>query len=276
MSAVRTLAGRTILVTRPAGQEKGLMRRLEALGASAVHVPTIRIDGPTDREPLESAVRRLASYDWLVLTSVNGVERLERALDALEAPTSPLLAGLRVAAIGPATADRARELGARPAVVPDAYRAEALVEAILESTPDPDDAAPLRGRRVLLPRAAEARAVLPERLREAGATVDEVPAYETRVERAGRERLASLLDDGALDWLTFTASSTVRAYVELVGPRTGGARVATIGPITAGTARSLSLPVHVTASEYTTEGLVEAIVRHAGEPADAGAPPPGS
>lgn len=237
------------------------MRRLEALGASPVHIPTIRIDGPTDREPLLTAVRRLDSYDWLVLTSVNGVERLERALEELGAPTAPALERMRVAAIGPATADRARELGARPCVVPESYRAEALVEAILEAASGGGDEAPLRDRRILLPRAAEARPVLPERLRGAGATVDEVPAYETRVERTGRDRLAALLDAGSLDWLTFTASSTVRAYVELVGARTGGARVATIGPITAGTARSLSLPVHVTAAEFTTEGLVESIVR---------------
>ncbi len=262
------LSGRTILVTRPAGQGRSLARRLESAGAIPVLLPTIRIADPRDRAPLLEAADRLETYDWIVLTSVNGVRRLLAAL-AERGSGGAALAGRRVAAIGPATAAALRAAGATGVTVPRAYRAEALVEAILAAEaptravgPAPSDASAgaLEGRRILVPRAAEARAVLIERLRAAGARVDVVPAYETRIEHAAAARLERLLSERALDWVTFTSSSTVRAFVDLVGARTGGARVAAIGPITAATAADLTIPADAVAREYTTRGLVEAIV----------------
>ncbi len=262
------LSGRTILVTRPAGQGRSLARRLESAGAIPVLLPTIRIADPRDRAPLLEAADRLETYDWIVLTSVNGVRRLLAAL-AERGSGGAALAGRRVAAIGPATASALRAAGATGVTVPRAYRAEALVEAILAAEaptravgPAPSDASAgaLEGRRILVPRAAEARAVLIERLRAAGARVDVVPAYETRIEHAAAARLERLLSERALDWVTFTSSSTVRAFVDLVGARTGGARVAAIGPITAATAADLTIPADAVAREYTTRGLVEAIV----------------
>lgn len=262
------LSGRTILVTRPAGQGRSLARRLESAGAIPVLLPTIRIADPRDRGPLLEAAHRVETYDWIVLTSVNGVRRLLAAL-AERGLGGAALAGRRVAAIGPATAAALHAAGATGVTVPRAYRAEALVEAILAAEaptravgPAPSDASAgaLEGRRILVPRAAEARAVLIERLRAAGARVDVVPAYETRIEHAAAARLERLLSERALDWVTFTSSSTVRAFVDLVGARTGGARVAAIGPITAATAADLAIPADAVAREYTTRGLVEAIV----------------
>jgi len=271
------LAGQRIVVTRPPGQADSFARRLRELGAKPVACPTIRIVLPEDPEPLKRAARELGSYDWVVFTSVNGVDRLAEALeDEGRSPEEALPAGARVAAIGPSTAGRARErFGVEPEVVPDEYRAEALVRAIRRAAargnPPPEwpeeesggqGGRELEGQRMLLPRAAEARAVLPDSLEAAGATVDEVAAYravapDDEVLASVRERLRA----GEIDWLTFTASSTVRNFVSAVGTEVGGARVAAIGPITAGTARELGLDVDVVAEEYTIPGLIQAMIR---------------
>lgn len=270
------LAGERVVVTRPPGQADSFARRLRELGAEPVACPTIRIVPPGDPEPLLRAARELASYDWVVFTSVNGVDRLAEALEGEgRNPEEGLPARARVAAIGPSTAERARErFGVEPDVVPDEYRAEALVRAIRRAAargnPPPewpeeesgDGGRELEGQRMLLPRAAEARAVLPDSLEAAGASVDEVAAY--RAVAPDDEELASVrerLRAGEIDWLTFTASSTVRNFVSVLGTEVGGACVAAIGPITAGTARELGLDVDVVAEEYTIPGLIEAMIR---------------
>lgn len=254
MTHAAPLAGQRVLVTRPAHQADDLSKALEGLGAAVTAIPTIRIDDPPDPGPLERAASDLRSYDWIVLTSANGVRRLAGAVERAAGSLAPLREA-RIAVIGPATRDAVRELGATADVMPDSFRAEGLAETLLGSGRD------LEGARILLARAREARPVLPERLRDAGASVEVVPAYVTRVAREGAPGLARMLDTDRLDWITFTASSTVRAYVEMVGPRTGSARVAAIGPITAATAREEGLRVDVVAAEYTTAGLVDALVR---------------
>lgn len=272
------LEGSRVLVTRPPGQAESFARRLRALGAEPVPCPTIRIVPPEDPAPLREAARSVDEYDWVVFTSVNGVGRLAEAL-ADEGRGAAALFGARVAAIGPATAERAREeLSLDVEVVPEEYRAEALARALRRRAagadegppPWPDDEAggpgrELEGARVLLPRAAEARAVLRESLRSAGAAVDEVAAYRSVApDEADLSRARELIRSGDVDWLTFTASSTVRNYAAAVGTDTGGARVAAIGPITAGTAREVGLPVDVVAEEYTIPGLIDALVRASG------------
>lgn len=263
--AERPLRGRGVLVTRPERQAGALSSRLEALGAEVLEVPTIRIQDPPDREPLLGAVRNLSAYDWIVLTSVNGVRKLEEAMEA-SGVGPEAAAGAAVAAIGPATAEAARRAGLSVGVIPDRYRAEALVEAIRAAAGAGGAGGdrPLAGRRILLPRAAEARSVLPEGLEAAGASVDEVPAYVTLPARGEAAELRRLLEAGRVDWITFTASSTVRSFVELAGTRIGRARVAAIGPITAGTAREEGLRVDAVAEEYTVSGLVRALVAAAG------------
>lgn len=250
------LEGSHVLVTRPAGQAGGLGRRLERHGARVTALPTIRIVDPPDGGPLDRAAAGLESYDWVILTSVNGVERLAAALERLGRGMGPL-ARVRIGVIGPATGRAVRALGAAPIVMPDSFRGERLAEAVIAAAED------VSGARILLARAREARPALPDRLRAAGASVDVVAAYETRVNRDIEPDLTRLLDEGAFDWITFTASSTVRAYAELAGIRTGGARIAAIGPITARTVRDLGLPVDAVADTYTTGGLVEALVREA-------------
>lgn len=285
------LEDQRVVVTRPPGQADSFARRLRELGAEPVYCPTIRIVPPEDPGPLQQAAAGLSGYDWIVFTSVNGVERLARPLAGEgggeadgrvdgSAEGRSRLAGVRVAAIGPSTAGRVRELfGVEPEVVPEEYRAEALARAVRRHADDDGarsggrnegDGDPairgreLEGERVLLPRAAEARPVLRERLEAAGASVEEVAAY--RAVPPDDDEIASareLLSAGEIDWLTFTASSTVRNFVSGVGVETRGARVAAIGPVTAGTARDLGLRVDAVAEEYTVPGLLRALVRAA-------------
>lgn len=279
----KPLDGRRVVVTRPPGQADSMARRLRDDGAEPVLCPTIRIVPPEDPDPLHRAARNVGEYGWVVFTSVNGVDRFAGALVSEgREPEESLSAEARVAAIGPSTAARVEgRFGVQPDVVPDEYRAEALVLAIRRhaagsggppkgasaKAPDgtgiaeDDGDRELEGERILLPRAAEARAVLPERLEAAGADVDEVTAY--RAVPPSEEELAPVREQlraGEIDWLTFTASSTVRNFVSALGTEVGGARVAAIGPITAGTARDLGLTVDVVAEEYTVPGLIEALL----------------
>ncbi|MEJ2210261.1 MAG: uroporphyrinogen-III C-methyltransferase [Anaerolineae bacterium] len=261
------LFGQQVLVTRTRSQASALAQRLRTLGAGVVELPTIEIAPPLDWGPLDAAVEALAGYDWVIFTSVNGVRsfwgRLERA--GLDART---LHGVRLAAIGPATAGELAAHGLRVDYVPDEYVAEA-VAAGLAAQED------LAGRRVLLPRADIARPALAELLTEAGAGVDEVTAYRTQRPAPGGD-LGTMLDSVSV--ATFTSSSTVRNTAAMaadagldLAAALSGATVACIGPITAATARNLGLAVDVVADEYTIDGLVQALVRHFGKaPARAG------
>lgn len=262
------LNGRVVAVTRPEPRGRAMSLRLRELGAEVLECPAIRLRDPDDLRPLRRAASRLedGGYDWLVFTSPAGVHQLCRVLSDGKAPELPDTEGLRGAAIGSSTAESAREAGFRVDVVPEEYRAEALADGIIRAAATPSGRATsggaMAGLRVLLPRAAEARAVLPQRLEAAGAAVDEVPAY--KAVRPDEEEMAELREAvarGDVDWLTFTASSIVRSYVERVGTKTAGARVAAIGPITAETARNLGLRVDVVAEQYTADGLVEALAR---------------
>ncbi len=247
----RPLSGRRIVVTRARAQASDLSQALEALGAEVIQFPTIRIVAPADGAPLRAAAAEAASFDWIVFTSVNGVEHFWNAL-VEQRRDARALGGVRVCAIGPATAAELERRGIVPDVVPDEFVGEAALQAL-------DAADDLRGRRILLPRAEIARAVLPDGLRARGAEVVEVVAYTTVQDGADAERVRGLIDRGDVDVVTFTASSTVRNFVELVGADVGGAKVASIGPVTSGTARELGLAVDLEAAEYTIPGLVQAL-----------------
>ena len=246
----RPLFGKRVVVTRARAQASDLSEALEGLGAEVLQFPTIRITVPADAEPLRRAVRCVEEYDWLVFTSVNGVGHFWEALSDAGRDTRALGA-TRVCAIGPATAEALRTRGVAPDLVPDRYVAEAVVDALVRDG--------VEGRRVLLARADIARDVLPQGLRAAGAEVDDVVAYRTVVDGDGSDQLRGELGRGGVDLVTFTASSTVRSFVDYVGRELGGAKVASIGPITSQTARDLGLPVHVEADEFTIDGLVRAI-----------------
>jgi len=256
----RPLLGKTIVVTRAREQASELVDRLVELGAECIECPTIRIVPPEDHGPLDAALASLARYDWLVFTSVNGVrfffERMaQKGLD------TRALGRVRTAAIGPATAEAMRGYGLGCDILPDDYRAESVVDAFSDQQ--------MEGKRVLLPRAAEARMVLPVELARMGAEVDEVPVYFTRLDTGGRETLLEHLQQGGVDMVTFTSSSTVRNFKALL-PQDGFASlmakttVAAIGPITADTARELGFRVSVIADVYTIPGLVSAVCRHFG------------
>jgi uroporphyrinogen III methyltransferase / synthase len=254
----RPLFGRRIVVTRAREQASEFKTILAGLGAHCIEFPTIEIEPPPSWEPLDAAVSHLQPYDWLVFTSVNGVrlfmERLRLAgRDVRE------LHGVRVAAIGPKTAEALGQYGLRPDIVPGEYRAEAILEELAGEE--------LKGKRFLLPRAMVARDVLPETLRRWGAHVDVVPAYQTVLPRGRSTEMIERLRSGEIDCLTFTSSSTVSNFFSLfekgsILPLLKDVRIACIGPITAKTAEQHGIEVDIMPSEYTIAGLVHAICSH--------------
>lgn len=249
----RPLAGKRIVVTRARAQASSLSARLRELGAEVIEMPAIRIE-PLDPAPLQRALDRLSDYAWLIFTSQNAVNLMweamrSRGLDARS------LGHARVAAIGRATADALLDHGLAPDVVPEQFVAESLVEALRRR----DD---VSGTRVLLARAADARDVLPDGLRALGAQVDEIPIYRSVLDGDGATRVAARLNAGEIDLVTLTSSSTAHFFLEAVGAEAArAAPVASIGPVTSRTARSLGLRVDVEAREATIAGLVEAVVR---------------
>ena len=255
----RPLFGQRVLVTRTRQQASVLSRRLRALGADPVDLPTIEIAPPADWAPFDRAIAELPApgFDWIVFTSANGVDAFFERL-AWAGRDARALAGARLAAIGPATAASLALHGVRADCVPDEYIAEAVGEALGDVT----------GRRIMLPRADIARKALPDMLRAGGATVVEVDAYRTIQPAIDRDDLAALLS--CVTVATFTSSSTVHnlasmaraAGLRLPAALTG-ATVACIGPVTADTARDEGLTVDIVAEEYTIDGLIQAIVGHA-------------
>lgn len=252
-SMTHPLAGQRVAITRPAAQSRALIAGLRATGAIPIAFPTIRIAPLEDYAACDDALRRLAAYDWVVFTSVNGVRvALERMKELGLDPVQ--LNECHVAAIGPATAARLRAYDVEVSLRPDEYVAEAIVVALLER-------GPFDGLRFLLLRADIAREALREHLVAHGATVDEVPVYRTALGEPGPQEYAEMR--AGVDVITFTSSSTVRNFVELLRDEApaiaGRARIACIGPITARTARELGLRVDVVAAEYTVPGLLAAL-----------------
>ena len=276
---LRPLQNQRILVTRTREQASVLCERLRALGAEPVELPTIRIVPPADWQQLDQVLQLLYApdatrYDWVVFTSANGVNIcMERVRSLGYEPGA--LQGARVATIGPATAAALQRYGITADLVPDEYIAESVAQALMADAQRQGKT--LAGQRILLARAAEARKVLVTELREAGAHVDEVPAYYTlpvtRDDEQGRT-VWRFLQEHTLDILTFTSSSTVRNFVAwlkefgqgnndplaLVTPE--HCVIACIGPITAQTARDLGLQVTIEATEYTIDGLINAIIAY--------------
>ena len=244
------LFGKRIVVTRAKGQAEALSGRLRALGADVVELPTIEIRPAADSGPLDRAISELACYDWLIFTSANGVrfflDRLDRSATDLRALRA------KICAIGPATRAAVEALHLKVDLMGKEYVAESLVEAFA--------AHDLAGKRVLLPRAAVARDLVPAELTRRGAVVDVVEAYRTVTPEDAVERTVSVFANKP-DCITFTSSSTVQNFVAIAGAAAlDGVKVATIGPVTSQTARSLGITVAVEAQPFTMEGLVTAIL----------------
>ena len=250
------LKGQRILVGRARHQASKLSSELRSLGATVMEIPFIEIRKPRSYRLLDDALRNLKEYDWLILTSVNGVDAVWQRMKALRIPVQGLRR-LDVAAIGPATRGKIEAHGVHVAVMPDEYVAEAVVKSLRRRA---------RGKRVLLARARVARDVIPRELRKIGARVDVVEAYETVTPKSSRVRLQTLFRDPrrAPTIITFTSSSTVKNFRALLGARgvkqLQQAKLASIGPVTSATLKDLGLPVHIKAKEYTIPGLVRAIV----------------
>ncbi|MBI4355861.1 MAG: uroporphyrinogen-III C-methyltransferase [Candidatus Omnitrophica bacterium] len=254
--AKRPLAGRKILVTRPQSRGGSLNQQLAALGAEVYQVPTIELELLHDAR-IKTALRRLDRYDWLLLTSVEGAERLLVLLRELRIDVRRL-SHLKFGAIGPKTAEQLQQAGVRPDVVPATFQQEGLLSALRRVG--------WRGKRVLLLRAAEARDLLPEGLRKLGARVDVVPLYRAKPPAHLRGQLQAVLSNGSVDLVTFTSSGCVEQFWQALPPglrhRARRWRAASIGPITSQAVRARHVPVAIEARQATIESLVEAIVRY--------------
>lgn len=253
-SAQKPLTGLRILVGRARHQSDSLASELRALGAKVIQIPFIEIRKPRSNHALDAALENIEDYDWLILTSVNGVSALWERAKKLKRSRQHF-SHLKIAAIGPATRQAIEAKGLKVSVVPKEYIAESVVASLR---------ARVNGKRILLARASVARDVIPRELRTLGAKIDVVDAYETVIPKSSRTRLRALLKNPRLrpDIVTFTSSSTVRNFVQLGGRNIKNAtlRFASIGPITSATLRELGLPVHVEARKYTIPGLIAAIV----------------
>jgi uroporphyrinogen III methyltransferase/synthase len=259
-----SLAGRTVMITRAAAQAAGFAAELEAYGARVVSCPTIEIVEPESYAPLDEAIENLYGYDWLILTSANGVEHFMRRLEALGRDAGDL-DELRVCAIGEATADRLRDAQVHVDVVPEQFKAEGVYAALEAYLGGREQFANLN---FLLPRAAVARDFLPRALEQAGARVDVVAAYRTvRPESTDRARMEAMLLGGAVDCVTFTSASSVSNFARLFDTNDlsdvlSGVVVACLGDVTARAAADLGLRVHIQPSASTTHALARAVADH--------------
>ncbi|SLM49743.1 Porphyrin biosynthesis protein HemD [Nitrospira japonica] len=255
----RPLFGKRIAVTRPESQAGEFTQVLSTYGAEPVVVPTIQIVPPDSWKTLDEAIRRLGDYRWLILTSVNGVAPFMNRLRAA-GKDARALSHLRVCAIGPRTARELEVHGIVPDLIPAQYQAEGLLDALGKEA--------IRGTRVLIPRAEAAREILPERLTEMGARVDVIPVYRTVAPTAALDWFKEEIESGRIHMVTFTSSSTVRNFVDLMGGAAAAKRlmepvpIGCIGPITADTAAEYGFSVAVVPEENTVPALAEAIVRH--------------
>jgi len=264
-TSTQPLNGLRVIVGRARHQASALSSGLCYLGAEVLDIPFIEIRKPRSYRPLDTALKNLSAYDWLILTSVNGVDALWQRLRNLGLNRNNL-GHLKIAAIGPATKDAIEQHGLKVNVIPKEYVAESVVASLLQK---------VKGKKVLLARAKVARDVIPRELRKIGAQVDVAEAYETVVPVASRKRLHAALISAKNrpHLITFTSSSTVKNFVALLRNGRGRARprltrqlkgilLASIGPVTSSTLRELGLRVNIEAGKYNIPGLIKAIVVH--------------
>ena len=258
-ATLQPLAGRRIIVTRPAGESKLLSSKLNALGATTIEVPTIEIADPADSTPLEKSIRSLTKYDWIIFTSVHGVRFFGKYMTNMGISIE-ILNRLKIAAIGSATAKALQLIGKKADFVPVAYLTERIAS----------DLGDVKGRFILLPRANIASKNLPQLLRQRGAIVEEVEAYRTLIpRRLTPDLLADVLESG-IDMVAFTSPSTVHNFVQILNEKKPAqsllkkVNAACIGPVTGKAAEQLGINVSVVSHTHTTDALVEAIVNEIG------------
>ncbi len=245
-------------MTRPRQQALKLSDRLMSLGAEVTVQAAIEISPPHDWARVDVALSRLDEFDWLVFSSTNGVSFLLQRLCLLK-NSATLPTGLKLAAIGPGTAEELEKFQLHADFVPREYRAEALAQGL---------AGDARGKLFLLARASRGRQVLCEQLTAAGAIVEEIVVYQSRdisPENEGITKVAAELAAGGIDWAAVTSSAIARSMVRLYGDNLRRAKLASISPITSDALRELGFEPAVEASEYTIEGVVRAIVEAEGK-----------
>lgn len=249
----KPLFGKTVVVTRARAQASELTKKLEEQGARVLEVPAIKIVPPADYAPLQKAVAEISTYKWLVFTSANGVDYFFEQLKAA-GKDSRALAGVQIAAIGSSTAKALTAYGITADLIPSAYKAEELAEALQDKI--------TAGDRILIARAKVAREVLPESLRKIGAEVNVVTAYETVADCENKAELIEALESGEADMVTFTSSSTVTNLLNVLEDKKellNKVQLAVIGPVTAETCIKNGLTPTIAAEEYTIDGLMSAI-----------------
>lgn len=251
------LFGKRILVTRAREQASELTEQLQELGAYPLEFPTIEIIPPASWADVDHCLEQMVTYDWIIFTSVNGVKFFLSRLLALGRDIRDLK-GPKICAIGPKTAEALKNLNLQVDYVPKEYRAESILQGLRCIN--------LKGKRFLIPRAKIARDLLPEELRQAGALVEVVEVYQTVLPKKNKDKIRHLLEEKWLSAITFTSSSTVSNFVEILGEEvkelTAGIPIASIGPITAAKAKSFGLETAIMPREYTIPSLVEALVEY--------------
>jgi len=257
------LRGKKILVTRSRAQSEAITTQLESLGATVVHCPAIEIVPPSSWDGLDGAIAHIEDYDWVVFTSSNAVRYFfDRLKESRGGKTTIGLGSQRICAIGPATASAITAAGAKVHVTPADSLGEGALQAIVNASGGDRN---LRGRRILIPRARAAREFLPEGLRNLGARVDAVETYQTVKPEVDREDIVRIITESSIDAVTFTSSSTVTNFAEILGltdlsEMLCGVVVACIGPLTADTAATYGLRGIVQPAKYNSSALVEALV----------------
>jgi len=255
----KPLQGRTILITRTRSQSAGFREQLEKAGAQVLEVPAIEIR-PRMSSELAEAILKLETYDWLFFTSANAAAIFADQVAHLRPGFRPEdLKRPHVCAIGPATSEKIQTYGYRVKLVPAVFQAEGVIDEFVKF-----QQGKLEGVKILLPRAAQAREILPEELRRRGAIVDLIPVYDTVVPEGTAETLRELLQGSKIDLVTFTSSSTVHNFVQAAGPEVDLSRFiyAAIGPITAATAKEYGLPIAIVPPKWTVPHLAQAIIKY--------------
>ena len=250
------LKGKRIVITRARSQALSLVQSIESLGGEVVEFPTIEIKPPASYKSLDGAISQITNYNWVIFTSVNGVEQFLNRFEKLGKNLADL-AGIEVGAIGPETAKRLTAAQIRLSLVPKQYQAEGILEELLSKD--------MFGKRVLIPRAAKARDILPETLRQRGARVDVVEAYQTVLPQTDVAVVHKLLRDREIDVIAFTSSSTATNFAAMLHdedlPRLlSRAVIACIGPITKKTVEDLGMRPEIVSEEFTIPGLINAMV----------------
>jgi uroporphyrinogen III methyltransferase/synthase len=250
--------GKKILITRAREQSGDFSTSLKKLGAEVIEFPTIEIVPPLRWKELDQAIDQLKSYDWLIFTSANGVNFFWQRL-AERGGVRRLPSTLKVCAIGPATARQLKEKKISVSYIPKEFIAESILEGFEKLL--------IKGERILLARAKKARDILPNGLKKLGAKVDVVEVYRTVKPKAGSKRLKKLLTDRRIDVITFTSSSTVNHFAELLKKEDlrkllKGIAIACIGPVTARTAKQWGMRVQVQPKQYTIPGLTRAVSQY--------------